>query len=35
MCVRDPFAGCKFQITFADLSVNVAYGVFSCLSFKK
>lgn len=30
LCVRDPFAGYEFQITFTDLSVNVAYGVFSC-----
>ena len=35
LCVRYPFSGYEFQITFTNLSLNVAYGVFPCLSFNQ
>lgn len=35
LCVRDPFSGYEFQITFTHLCPNVAYGMFYYLSFKK
>lgn len=34
-CLRYPFSGYEFQITFTNFSLNVAYGVFPHLSFKQ